>query len=64
MFILLSNVLVLLEVYAFYVKLELSYYKIYYAILSGSINQELDSIDQKSCRLFFLQNFQLSPKSV
>ena len=29
--------------------------------MPGSIDRELDSIDQKSCRLFFLQNFQLSP---
>ena len=51
----------LLKVYAFYVKLESSYYRTYSAILSGSIDQELDSIDRKSCKLFFLQNFQLSP---
>ena len=35
--------------------------RIYYVNLPGSIDRELDSIDQKSCRLFFLQNFQLSP---
>ena len=40
-----------------YVKLESSYYRIYYVNLSGSI-------DRKSCRLFFLQNFQLSPSSL
>ena len=37
---------------SFYVKLESSYCKIYCAILSGSIDQELDSIDRKSCRFF------------
>ena len=51
----------LLRVYAFYVKLESSCYRIYYLNLPGSIDQELDSTDRKSCRLFFLQNFQLSP---
>ena len=35
--------------------------RIYCVNLPGSIDRELDSIDQKSCRLFFLQNFQLSP---
>ena len=53
--------LVLLKVYAFYVKLESSYCRIYCENLPGLINQELDSIDRKSCRLFFLQNFQLNP---
>ena len=37
-----------------YVKLESSSCKIYYVNLPGSINRELDSIDQKSCILFFL----------
>ena len=37
------------------------FYKIYYVNLPDSIDRELDSIDWKSCRLFFLQNFQLSP---
>ena len=44
----------------FYVKLELSCCKIYCVNLPSSIYQELDSIDRKSCRLFFLQNFQLN----
>ena len=35
--------------------------RIYCVNLSGSIDQELDLIDRKSCKLFFLQNFQLSP---
>ena len=35
--------------------------KYYIVSLPGSIDRELDSIDRKSCRLFFLQNFQLSP---
>ena len=43
-----------------YVKLELSSCKIYYVNLPDSINWELDLIDWKLCRLFFLQNFQLS----
>ena len=29
--------------------------------LQGSIDRNLDLIDQTSCRLFFLQNFQLNP---
>ena len=37
-----------------YVKLESSSCKIYYVNLPGSINRELDSIDRKSCILFFL----------
>ena len=37
-----------------YVKLESSSCKIYYVNLPGSINRELDSIDWKSCILFFL----------
>ena len=44
-----------------YVKLESSYCRIYFVNMLGSINRELNSIDRKSCRLFFLQNFQLSP---
>ena len=48
----------------FYVKLELSSCRIYYVNLPGSINQELDSINRKSCKLFFLQNFRLSPTRV
>ena len=36
------------------------FYRIYYVNLPGSIDRELDSINRKSCRLFFLQNFQLS----
>ena len=43
-----------------YEKLESSSYRIYYVNLPGSIDRELDSIDRKLCRLFFLQNFQLS----
>ena len=34
--------------------------RIYYVNLPGSIDRELHSIDRKSCKLFFLQNFQLS----
>ena len=59
-----QNVLVLFRLtqsMCFYIKLELSYYRIYCVNLPGSIDRELDSIDQKSCRLFFLQNFQLNP---
>ena len=44
-----------------YVKLELMFCRIYCVNLLGSIDRELDLIDRKSCRLFFLQNFQLSP---
>ena len=58
-----QNVLVLFRLAQsmyFYVKLELSYCRIYYVNLPGLIDQELDLIDWKSCRLFFLQNFQLS----
>ena len=44
-----------------YVKLESSSYRIYYVNLPGSIHRELYSIDRKSCKLFFLQNFQFSP---
>ena len=44
-----------------YVKLESSSCMIYCVNLPDSIDQELDLIDRKSCRLFFLQNFQLSP---
>ena len=36
-----------------YVKLELRSCRIYCVNLSGSIDRELDSIDHKSCRLFF-----------
>ena len=44
-----QNVLVLFRLaqsMCFYVKLESSYCRIYCAILSGSINRELDSIDR------------------
>ena len=34
--------------------------RIYYVNLPGLIDRELDSIDRKLCKLFFLQNFQLS----
>ena len=34
---------------------------IYCVNLLGSIDRELDSINPKSCRMIFLQNFQLSP---
>ena len=44
-----------------YVKLESSSCRIYYVNLPGSIDRELDMIDRKSCKLFFLQNFQLNP---
>ena len=45
-----------------YVKLESSSCRIYYVNLSGSIDQELDSIDRNSCRLFFFfRIFQLNP---
>ena len=56
-----SSCLDLLKVYAFYVKLESSYYRIYSAILFGSIDRELDSINRKLCKLFFYRIFQLSP---
>ena len=59
-----KNVLVLFRLaqsLCLYVKLESSYCRIYRVNLPGSIDRELDSIDRKSCRLFFLQNFQLSP---
>ena len=52
-----QNVLVLFrfaQSMCFYIKLESSYCRIYYVNLPSSINR-------KSCRLFFLQNFQLSP---
>ena len=45
----------------FYIKLESSYCRIYCVNLPSLIDRELDSIDQKLCKLFFLQNFQLSP---
>ena len=51
-----QNVLVLFRLaqsMCLYVKLESSYYKIYCVNLPGSIDRELDSIDRKSCRLFF-----------
>ena len=51
----------LLKIQVFYVKLESSYCRIKCAILFGSIDRELDSIDRKSCRLFFCRFFQLSP---
>ena len=47
--------------YVLYVKLELSYCRIYCAILSGSIDRELDSIDRNMGRMFFCRIFQLSP---
>ena len=59
-----QNVLVLFRLAQsmwLYVKLESSSCRIYYVNLPGSIDRELDSIDRKLCRLFFLQNFQLSP---
>ena len=34
--------------------------RIYCVNLPGLIDRELDSIDRKLCKLFFLQNFQLS----
>ena len=37
-----------------YVKIESSGCKIYYVTLPGSIDRELDLIDRKSCRFFFL----------
>ena len=43
----------LLKVFAFYVKLESSSCRIYCVNLPSLIDQELDSIDRKSCRLFF-----------
>ena len=52
-----QNVLVLFRLAQsmwLYVKLESSSYMIYYVNLPDSIDQELDSIDQKSCILFFL----------
>ena len=54
-----QNVLVLFRLAQsmwLYVKLESSSCKIYYVNLHGSI-------DRKLCKLFFLQNFQLSPSS-
>ena len=59
-----QNVLVLFRLVqsmCLYVKLELSYCRIYCVNLPNSIDRELDSIDRNSCKLFFLQNFQLSP---
>ena len=59
-----QNVLVLFRLaqsMCLYVKLESSYCRIYFVNMLGSINRELNSIDRKSCRFFFLQNFQLSP---
>ena len=59
-----QNILVMFRLaqnMCFYVKLESSYSRICCVNLPGSIDRELDSIDQKSCKLFFLQNFQLSP---
>ena len=59
-----QNVLVLFRLaqsMCLYVKLELSYCRIYCVNLPNSIDRELDSIDRNSCKLFFLQNFQLSP---
>jgi len=48
----------------FYVTLESSYYRIYCVNLPGSIDQELDLIDQKSCRWFFSAEFPTQPKPV
>ena len=62
-----QNVLVLFRIAEsmwFYVKLESSYCRIYCVNLPDSIDRELDLIDRKSCKLFFLQNFQLSPSPV
>ena len=59
-----QNVLVLFRLAQsiwLYVKFESSSCRIYYVNLPGSIDRELDMIDRKSCRLFFLQNFQLNP---
>ena len=59
-----QNVLVLFRLaqsMCLYVKLESSYCRIYYVNLPSSIDRELDSINRNSCKLFFLQNFQLSP---
>ena len=56
-FIIFNSLEVVLELtpkYVFYVKLESSCYIIHYAIRFGSIDQELDSIDRKSGRMFFL----------
>ena len=61
-----QNVLVLFKLAQsmwLYVKLESSRCRIYCVNLPISINRELDSINRKSCRLFFLQNFQLSPST-
>ena len=38
--------------------------RIHCAIRSSLIDRELNSIDRKSGRMFFLQNFQLSPKPI
>ena len=59
-----QNVLVLFRLaqsMCLYVKLESSYCRIYYVNLPSLIDRELDLINRKSCKLFFLQNFQLSP---
>ena len=51
-----QNVLILFRLaqsMCFYVKLESIYCRIYCVNLPGSINRELDSIDRKSCRMFF-----------
>ena len=45
---------------SFYVKLESSYCRIYCAILFGSIDRELNSIDRNLDRMFFCRIFQLS----
>ena len=52
-----QNILVLFRLdqsTCLYVKLESSYCRNYCVNLLGSIDRELDSIDRKSCRLFFL----------
>ena len=46
------------------VKLESSYCKIYYVNLPGLIDRESDSIDRKSCRLFFFAEFPTQPKPI
>ena len=59
-----QNVLILFRIaqsICFLCKVVSSCCRIYCVNLSGLINRELDSIDRKSCRLFFLQNFRLSP---
>ena len=62
-----KNVLILFRLaqsMCLYVKLESSYCRIYRVNLPGSIDRELDSIDRKSCRLFFFAEFPTQPKPV